>query len=241
MRTYQFEDGTEIDVKIISKDPDKAFRNSIYVGVFGPEVTKVLAYSHYAPNKYFLSTRGGLYGGTVDATFFIKNKIKRTQIKQSVRQVYMGNDRVKRYVLEISLKKRRSYGPHAGFGFNQYDDFSAYHFIGGFSMVTAKQAHWLIPSVKGSNRRGASVSRLNADVVFYFNRELNTATASSDTDIDNYSRPLGLRLYYDGWSSGWGSSGKLTFHYMAGFALYSDLDAIPVIFGLGIGYSFVSY
>lgn len=242
-RTYTFEDGTKIDVEIVSIDPDKAFRTSIYAGAFGLEVGNNLGISHYQPKKYFVSARLGILGGGVDGSFLFSNKLKRTKIKGSVRLSpdVKEDGLLRKYVLEIPIKKRRSYGVHVGWGYHNHDYFNAHNIAAGFTMLTAKQTYWRIPSLKNKRKAGSLVSRLNADVVFYVGRKLAASTINQSIEaesINDITRPVGARLYYDGWASAWGGSGKFTIHYMAGLALYSRKDALPIIFGFGLGYSF---
>lgn len=240
--TYKFDDGTEVDVQIVSTRPDEGRKASIYIGALGPEPANCIGMSLYNPEKYYFNVMGGIFGGMVEGNIFLTSKLKKSTISQSVHYKYrnqsFGEDT--KYVIKVPTQKRVSFGPHIGTSFYNYtfnNPFSAVGLITGLSIVKSRYAHWLIDGVYKA-RKGTQVSRINADVVFYVNRKL-VGTPEYPVSLDELSRKIGYRIYFDGKTSLWSPSGRVAVHYMFGLGLTGHMKALPLLGGLGVGYNFL--
>lgn len=121
--TYDFDDGTSIDVKVISLDPDEGLKGNAYIGGFIPAGhLNFVGYNHYIPTKMYLNGSFGLKGGLLDASFFFFNKTKDKRLKQSIESTNAGNTTTK-YMVKIPSFKRRSIGVHTGLEILNYKIF----------------------------------------------------------------------------------------------------------------------
>lgn len=235
--TYQFDDGTEIDVQVVTSNPDKGRNAAIFVGAIGPEVLNVIGGSYYFPSKGYVQAMAGPWGGIVDGNVILASKTKPINMKQSVRMDRDNLGRQVKYVVKIPSEKRVSLGLHTGASYYNYMEtpFSAIGLIGGLSLLKARHAHWLIEG-DYKEGRGTAVSRINADAIFYVN---HTPTGEEgEVSIKEDTRSLGFRVYFDGKATLWSRGGKVALHYMLGYGQGADRSGSPLLGGLGLGYSF---
>ncbi|MEM9672238.1 MAG: hypothetical protein AAF992_06565 [Bacteroidota bacterium] len=237
---YQFDDSTEVYVQVVSSNPEKGRNKSIYLGAFGPDaMPNIIGFSYFKPKKSYLNIMGGLHGGTVDGNIILTTKHKPVTMKQSVKMAYGGYNRTTKYVVEVPSQKQFSTAVHLGGSYYQYtlyDPFSAIGLIGGMSLIKSRYAHWLIDS-EYQEGQGTSINRLNADVVFYVNRQALGAEPTT-INIAEDTRQIGWRLYYDGKATLWSRKGHLGFQYMLGIGQGVEKKSMILLAGLGLGYSF---
>lgn len=237
-QTYTAEDGTQIDVEIISVDPDKGRNTSIFIGVFGPEGAHTLGANYYKPGKFFINGLVGRSGGHVDGSIFFITSTKEIKMKQSVK--VSGNTK---YVIKVPGLKRRSFGLHMGANMVDYskmNDATAQHsavgVFGGLSLLKARHTNWKIYD-SFRQAQGTLINRLNADVIYYVHTEYPEAYMTTETGTEP-ARKIGARIYYDGKATFWSRQGRISLNYMLGVGLNSDMDGIPLFGGLGLGYNF---
>lgn len=242
---YSAEDGTQIQLDIRSVNPDKLPKLHAALGVFGIEGIKLLNISYYEPELFMINAYAGTNSFLIDGNYFFSSTEKNKSQKQSVKR--SGSTE---YVLKFDIKKRVSWGIHGGVSYADYSSdatnintapFNATGVFLGGTLLGAKYASFRIKDAYRM-RKGHSLSRLNADVIFYVNRTPNTYDPNDLTppNIDDLSRPIGARLYYDGLAAIWSRGGRFTFHYQIGVALHASKDlTFPGFLGLGLGYSFV--
>lgn len=233
---YQFEDSTEIYVQIVSSDPNKGRNKSIYLGAFGPEaMPNIIGFSYYNPKKSYLNVMGGLHGGMIDGNIILTSKGKPITMKQSVKL-----SGYTKYVVKIPSQKQFSTAVHFGSSYYRHtlysNPFSATGLIGGLSLIKARHAHWLIDS-HYKEAQGTSLNRLNADVILYVNRQPIGAERDRAT-VEENTRQIGWRLYYDGKATFWSRKGHWDMHYMLGVGQGVDKRSMLLLGGFGIGYSF---
>jgi hypothetical protein len=238
-QTYQAKDGTSVDLEVLSSNPDEGRNASIYLGFFGPEGMHNVGASYHQPAKFYLNVLAGRTGANLDGSFFLFSTLKPTKIKQSVKQDYNT-----RYVVKIPAEKRRSFGIHIGVSSVDYSKMtdapasglSAKSVFGGLSLLKSKHTHWKIYD-DYRQAQGTAINRLNADVIYYFDR--SAVYLEPGETLDDASRKMGVRLYYDGKATFWSRAGRMGLNYMLGVALNSDMDGIPLFAGIGLGYNFL--
>jgi len=232
--TYVFDDSTEIYLQVVNSNPDKGRNAAIFLGAFGPEGMNILGGTYYIPKKSYLSVMAGLNGAIIDGNWLFFSKEKPIEMKQSIS---MENNT--KYVARVPSVKRISFGAHFGTSYYQYnfsDEFSAMGIIGGFTLLRARHAQWLIES-KYKRAQGTAISRLNADFVYYPYRQVSSQ--EDDVHIDEVSRKIGYRLYFDGKSTLWSRNGRVAIHYLFGIGHGSAKTGIFLMGGIGLGYSFM--
>ena len=236
-KSFKFEDGTVINVDIRNTNPDEGRKASVFVGGFGPEELHFVGATYYKPSRFYVEALWGTSSFDVDGNIFFFSKLKKARFRQSVRT--SGNTR---YVLRVPGEKRKMLGLHTGAGQTEFFKtetsrglFSATTVVAGLTWMGAKHTNWYIES-DNKTVQGTALCRLNADVVFYLNRQMVGGKGS----VDSVSRDMGYRLYYDGGTTVWSKSGRFTIHYMFGVGLPADkLVKWNLIAGLGLGYSFL--
>ncbi|AHM61263.1 hypothetical protein D770_15045 [Flammeovirgaceae bacterium 311] len=234
--TYRADDGTQVDVNIVSVDPDAGRNTSIFLGYFGPEGAHILGANHYKPGKYFINGLVGKTGAHIDGSIFFATATKQIKLKQSVKMTHNT-----KYVIKVPALKHRSFGLHMGANMVDYSklvEATGYHsttgVFGGFSLLKAKHTHWKIHDSYGE-AQGTMINRLNADIIYYFNTE---STYYSTSDLEVGTRKIGARLYYDGKATIWSRQGRLSINYMLGVGINSARESIPLFAGFGVGYNF---
>lgn len=243
---FSAKDGTTADVEMISVNPDEGRNHSIYLGLFGPEGMNLIGFSKYAPTQYYVNLMAGASGGNVDASIFFFSKTKNSKIRQSIK----AEGRT-RYVGDLPLEKRTSYGFHGGAGYVDYtffgimDDnsYSTMSAFAGLSLLTAKHVNLVIDgNDRRGKRNGTAIFRLNADVIYYFNQKLVAGKyeqPDEDETIADATRNIGFRIYVDGKSTAWGRSGRLGINYMLGIGRNSNKkENFTPFAGFGFGYNF---
>jgi hypothetical protein len=191
------------------------------------------------PARFYVNALAGWTGGQVDGTIVLTTKVKDATAKQSVAQNYHT-----RYVARVPIKKRRSFGLHAGAASVDYSKMSegpisgylARSVFGGLSFLKAKHTHWKLSS-NYREVQGTLITRINADGIFYFDRKHPLPTP--EETIDDVSRKYGVGLYFDGKATFWSRGGRMGLNYMLGVGMNSDLNGIPLFAGIGLGYSFL--
>ena len=243
--TYTAEDGTQVQLDIRSVNPDKLPRLHAALGTFGIEGIKLINISYYQPKQFMINAYLGNGSFLLDGNYFFTSKLKDKRQTQSVKQ-----SGTTQYVVRFDTKKRTSLGIHAGVSYADYSNdvtnintapFKATGVFLGGTLLGTRYASFRIKDVY-RKRKGHSLSRLNADAIFYVNRTLNnyTHTELAPPNIDDLSRPIGFRLYYDGFTALWSRNGRFTFHYQFGLALHASKNiTFPGFLGLGLGYSFI--
>ncbi len=242
--TFEFEDGSSIDVRVVTTDPDEGLKGNVYAGLFTPTGhVGLVGYNHYIPTKMYINGTFGLKGGLLDASFFLYNKTKNKTLKQSVKSSSSG-DVITKHVIRLPTLKRRSIGVHTGIEVLNYE-FSgsdeeykkqAVGFIGGLSVLGARYAN-LKMKTKYKERQGSLVNRLNLDFMIYPFRKIGKELQPDET-IDEFLGLMGLRIYYDGRASVWSRNGRVSLNYMLGVNVSTDSNATPLILGIGFGYGF---
>lgn len=238
-QTYAAKDGTTVDLEVLSVNPDEGRNASIYVGFFGPEGMHNIGANYHKPAKFYINGLAGRSGGAVDASIFLASSLKSAKFKQSVKQAYRT-----KYVVKIPGQKRRSFGLHMGVSSVNYtkladgpsSGLSTKSVFGGLSLLKSKHTHWKIFD-SYEKAQGTAINRLNADVMYYFDRK--AAWLQPGETVEGVSRPMGVRLYYDGKATFWSRQGRLGLNYMLGVALNSDKQGFPLFAGIGLGYSFL--
>ena len=241
---FEAEDGTTVDVEVISTDPDGVKKASIYVGMFGPEGVNLAGASYYNPGSFYLNAMIGVQGGIVDGSIFFISKLTEATDKQSVK--VKGNSRyLTKYVAEIPGTRRKSFGIHAGTSYIDYSKFTndnySFHtangIIAGLSYLKSSFTHWGIDDK--SESQGTLLFRLNADVIYYLNRKFVNKDINADA-INDVSRNIGFRLYCDGKTSVWSRKGRTSVQYMLGVGRNSSTRSkVGLLAGLGLGFNFL--
>lgn len=247
VETYRAVDGTSVDLEIINSNPDEGRNACIYIGRYGLEGSNMIGANYYRPNKFFINGMAGTSGGNIDLSLLFINKTRQVVSKQTVKSNYRT-----KYVVKIPIPSKLSFGPHLGVSFTDYSKFlfnnafgvdaeyrsySTMGIAGGVSLLGAKHIH-LKRHGDVAEAQGTVIHRINADGIFYFNRKLPSDYNGTET-IDDLSRKIGYRIYYDAKATIWGGAGRLSMNYMIGVGLNSQLKGFPIFAGLGLGYNFL--
>ena len=249
-KTYVANDGTNVDVEVINTNPADCKKACIYIGKFGLETNNLIGASYYSPDKYFINGLFGLYGGNIDISNLFINLDRKINIKQTVKSKWAGYHSRTNYKVKIPTNTRLSIGTHLGlcyinysrsesrevFNIYSYNPYSAMGVFGGITFLSAKYVNWRIEDKY--NLEGTSIDRINIDAIYYFNRKLLKNYDGNET-IDDYTRSVGYRIYYEGKATFWGFRGGIGLNYMLGYGLNSSLQDLEFFFGLGVGYNFM--
>lgn len=242
-QTFKGTDGTTVTANIISTNPDEGKHASIYVGVFGPEGVNVVGASYYKPGALYLNAMAGPTGGMIDGSFFFLSGMKECKLRQSIKSGAIANS-----YITAPLDKRKSLGVHAGTNYIDYSSFkttylnpfSASGVFGGLTFLSSGHAHWKIDK-NNQEVQGTTIGRVNADIIYYTNRKLvNIKDSKEHVLIDEVSRKIGFRVYFDGKTSVWSRNGRTSINYMIGVGRNADRATNFVPFGgIGFGYNFL--
>lgn len=237
-KTITFEDGYQVDVDILSVNPDEGRNVCVYAGVFATEGVQNIGMSYYNPGKYFINGMIGRSGYFVDGNIIFLSYFKDSRISQSVETHYR---------LDVPIKKRRAFAFH--FGSNSVDykysmlegptsQLSAIGVFGGVSTIKSIHTKWQL-----SNRtklvQGTAIIRWHFDVVYFLNRKAHYPLGFVG-DLDDLVNKIGYRFYYDGKHSFWTKYGRFSVNGILGVAIKADKEnfILPFFCGMGLGYNF---
>lgn len=246
---YTARDGTKITVTVHDANPDHCDKMSAYAGFYGMEGSRFAGLNYYMPKVFYLNVQAGQSNYMAEMDILAINMLKENEVPHIARMLQAAG-RKKRYIVRIPEKVRFSIGPHIGIGYTDFSmplneingtgntPYTTTYAIGGISLLKARHTDFTIDERRRYNLH--VVARLNADIVYYFNRTLKDKDPSDTRTLNDITRQTGFRLYYEGRNTFYSRKGGLGFFYMGGAGLNSYKGYSYSLFGgLGIFYAFL--
>ena len=225
-------------------DPDAANRYAVYGGLFGFDGVSMIGTSYYYPKKLYVNLQGGpnvLINDSPGLNIFgsLSLLFLNKKVLKEMKQVLHSESNI-RYIAKVPIPKRKSLGFTIGGGYNPEYSLGSTSLKGpsisaGLTLLTAWSADLMI---RGGYKRkkGTSVRRINADIVYYPNPQYLDET--NNNQIENSARKIGCRLYMDGRTALWTTGGHFALQYIlgAGISMVKSQEVSPLA-GLGFSYS----
>ncbi|MGD1848711.1 MAG: hypothetical protein ACFB10_25250 [Salibacteraceae bacterium] len=229
--------GFKVEVEQLSTDPDDGRNGSVFLGGFGPEGVYLLSAGYLLPKRAYLNLQGGPGSVHAGGSLLLFNTKKMKVSRQSL----AGGGNV-RYVGEITIPKRYSFGLHLGGNTVDQTELGNSNLLyqsvfGGFTFLKSSHVNYKIKGGNYKQRQGTSIIQYHLDWVYYFSD--NEEEVFVQDQIQNRVREWGWRIYLDVRSTIWSPKGRFAIRYMLGFGQHADrLSRFSPLGGLGFGYSF---